>query len=851
VATAAKPRSKPLEFIRQAAVVVFSGLIVFSVFVPARAGRAFWTVSVASLPLVFVIAGYHRWREICPLAFFSQLPTRFGRAGRRRASTWLQEHGYEVSFGVFVTSLWLRLIATNGDGYALAAFLSLLSIGSLVIGLVFTGKSWCHYVCPVSFVEKIYTEPRNLREAPNSQCQKCTACKPACSDINEENSYWKDVLLPAKRHAYFAFPGVIFAFYFYFFLQSGTWEYYFGGSWTREVGLVRTAFLPGSDAHTAGLWFLPAVPRAAAALVTLLLGAAVSLTAFSLAERPIGRWLRSRDQATDDANVRHMMFTIAAFTAFVTFYSFAGAPTLRLVPGLPHAFQVIVVTTATLFLLRRLTRRQSAFAEETLARRIIAQWPWKDAPPPRDLREAFLVHTVRSQSQEEARTRALALYKSSVRDSVASGVISRNDVHRLDAIRNQMRISESDHERVMAELAEEDGGLARAVVVSPEKHLQLETYAQALAVHLDRQRQTGAVDTVAIRTLREEFAVTEEEHAAVLDRMVQSDGGIGAHLIEAPAAIETAIATAAALEALRSPAARFLAVLLRRRAERAADGLLQTLGGSEGLQSIRAGLVAADADARTSAVAALGTHVSPATAARLVDAHERARQALSAKPPLVDALRSYFTCPDPYVRAATLYALESLDEVVDADYTALEHDEHPLVQELVESAQRLAAGRTILAEPTALSKMIGLKSIGMFDGLEPEDLAQLARAGRESWFTNGEPLCREGEIGDEVFVLLTGEVSILRHTAAGDEVVGIQGPGTVIGELAVLDPAPRQATVVASTVAVRALRLAGASFRRALNASPAVSEVIIRMLARRLRAQEPGVALRGDGSSLR
>ena len=850
MATAAKPKSPQVEFVRQGAVAVFAGLILFSAFVPARAGRVFWTIAVASLPLIFVIAGYHRWREICPLAFVSQLPTRFGRAGRRRASGWLQEHGYEVSFGVFVTSLWLRLVATNGDGYALAIFLSLLCIASLVIGLVFTGKSWCHFVCPVSFVEKVYTEPRNLREAPNSQCQKCTACKPACSDINEENSYWKDVLLPAKRHVYFAFPGVIFAFYFYFFLQSGTWEYYFSGRWTREVGLVRGAFLPGVDAHTAGLWFLPIVPRAVAALATLLAGAAVSLTVFSLAERPIGRWLRSRDQAADEATVRHLMFTIAAFSAFVTFYSFAGAPTLRLVPGLPHAFQIVVVTTASLFLLRRLTRRQSAFAEETLARRIIAQWPWKDAPPPRDLREAFLVHTVRSQSQEEARTRALALYKSSVRDSVASGVISRNDVHRLDAIRNQMRISESDHERVMAELAEEDGGLAKAIVVSPEKHLQLETYAQALAVHLDRQRQTGSTaDTAAIRALRGEFAVTEDEHAAVLDRLVQSDGGIGAHLIEAPASIETSIATVGALEALRSPAARFLAMLLRRRVERSADGLLQTLGGGEGVQAIHEGLVSADPDERTAAVAALGARVSPATAARLTDALVRARQALAAKPPLPAAIRGYFTSPDPYVRAAALYTLESLDEVEDADYTALEHDEHPIVQELVEAAKRFAAGRTILAEPTALSKMIGLKSIGMFDGLEPEDLAQLARAGRESWFRSGEPLCREGEIGDEVFVLLTGEVSTLRHTSAGDEVVAEQGPGTVIGELAVLDPAPRQATVVASTVAVRALRLAGPSFRRALNASPAVSEVIIRMLARRLRAQESGGAGTGLASA--
>ena len=63
----------------------------------------------------------------------------------------------------------------------------------------------------------------------------------------------------------------------------------------------------------------------------------------------------------------------------------------------------------------------------------------------------------------------------------------------------------------------------------------------------------------------------------------------------------------------------------------------------------------------------------------------------------------------------------------------------------------------------------------------------------------------------------------------------VEGPGGCIGELAVLDPAPREATVIASTVAVRALSLTGASLRHALNASPAMSEGIIRILARRLR----------------
>lgn len=827
-----------VEPLRLAALVVFPGLIIVCVLLPWLAGRIFWTVAIASLPLFFVIAGYHRWRRICPLAFVAQLPTHLGWAGQRRAGPWLQAHAYHVVFGVFMLSLWLRLVATNGDGYAIAAFLGILSVAAVGVGLAFTGKTWCNYVCPVSFVEKLYTEPRGLRETPNSQCQKCTACRPVCPDINEENSYWKEVLLPSKRHAYYSFPGVVFAFYYFYYLQAGTWDYYFGGHWTHEVGLFRTAFLPGTSAQTSGFYFWPEVPRAVAAAVTLLLGAAVSYSIFSFTEPRLGALLRKRGLVQDPASLRHLMFTVAAFTAFVTFYSFAGAPTLRLIPGLPHFFQLVVVTTATLFLLRRIARRHSDFAEETLSRRIIANWQWPDMPQPRNLREAFLIHTIRVQSHEEARTRMLDLYKGAVRDTVDSGVISRAEVHRLEPLRNQIRISEADHERIMAELLEEERGLVTGPAwhTSPEKQLQLETYAEALADHLESRRAAGgSIDDRFIHTLWADHAVTAEEHAAVLDRLLRSHEGVAAHVVDAPAAIEASAIAIARLEAIRSPVARFLCRLLNRRWMRAADRLLQTLGGDrEQVGAIRDGLLSADPATREAVIAAVGSRLSPATAERLADALHRARQELGENADLAGSLRAHLSSSDPYVRATALYMLESAEEATDADRAALENDEHPVVRETVATARAAACGRTVV-EPSTLEKMIGLRSVSIFDGLEPEDLAQLARAGTESWFTHDEVLCREGEMSDEVFVLLAGEVSIIRREGDVDRIVAVEGPGSCIGELAVLDPAPREATVVASTVAVRTFRLSGRAFRDAINASPAVSEGILRLLARRLR----------------
>ena len=84
-------------------------------------------------------------------------------------------------------------------------------------------------------------------------------------------------------------------------------------------------------------------------------------------------------------------------------------------------------------------------------------------------------------------------------------------------------------------------------------------------------------------------------------------------------------------------------------------------------------------------------------------------------------------------------------------------------------------------------------------------------------------------------MLLAGEVSVFRHDAGTDRLVGVEGVGVCIGELSVLDPAPRASTVIVSSVAVRAMRVSGQAFRDARKASPAVSEGIIRLLVRRLR----------------
>src|SRR6266436_923368 len=805
-----------VEFLRWAALAVFVALPAFAYFYRGLAGRVIWTIVVAALPLFIVLVGYHRWRRICPLAFFAQIPVRMRWPGTRRASPWSEKNYYLITSSVFVLSLWLRLIATNGDGHAIFVFLILLSLAALIIGAVYTGKTWCNYICPVSFIEKIYTEPQGLRETANSQCEKCSACKKFCPDINEENGYWKEIGLGPKRVAYFAFPGLVFAFYLYYYLQAGTWEYYFSGRWTNDPGLIGAAFLTGPNPGSTGFFFLPAVPRALAAAITLLLGAITSFLIFSAGERTIERWLRRRE-AMEPLRARHIMFSVSAFTAFVIFYSFAGQPSLRKLTFFPapQLMAIIVVLTATAFLLKRLRRTPKDFAEESLARNIIKRWQWPDTKPPKDLREAFLIHTIQSRESVRASANVLQTYEDSVREVLANGFVTREEVHLLEHLRDQLKIKKSDHERIMTSLAEEERALLSdsSKQISAEKRLQLTTYENALKRHLAKVLDAdGNADNKFVMRLRSEFAVTRKEHAPVLDELLD-ENSIAAQLAESLRTIERADLTIKALEFSPSATHDFLADLLRRRHARAVENLMRGLSFTvpgDSTAELRLAFHSPDEAFREIVIERLRTILSPALAERLIRAYRETVLVETSMPTLTDMLAARLQSVDPNVRAVALLALAERGAASAELLEKMSRDENDLV---AETAHRLKQ-RTGSASPdqirlTTVEKMIAFRAAPTFAAVEPEGLTELARASREDEFPPGAQLCAEGEPGAEVFILLAGEVEVLTKDVAGEKTMSIEQAGGFLGELAVLDPAPRSASLRAGKNGAHVLRLDG------------------------------------------
>jgi CRP-like cAMP-binding protein len=115
----------------------------------------------------------------------------------------------------------------------------------------------------------------------------------------------------------------------------------------------------------------------------------------------------------------------------------------------------------------------------------------------------------------------------------------------------------------------------------------------------------------------------------------------------------------------------------------------------------------------------------------------------------------------------------------------------------------------------------------LFVAFTPDQVHELARSSTKAREPKGTIFSREGERGDELVVLLEGNVEVRR----GDRVLAQLGPGEHFGEVALLDEsARRSATVVAISPVVVASRH---HFDALLAANPTVRDAIARVLHER------------------
>ena len=91
-----------------------------------------------------------------------------------------------------------------------------------------------------------------------------------------------------------------------------------------------------------------------------------------------------------------------------------------------------------------------------------------------------------------------------------------------------------------------------------------------------------------------------------------------------------------------------------------------------------------------------------------------------------------------------------------------------------------------------------LSRVEIFGKCKRGDLKSMAKCCQEVRYAPGEVLCRQGERGVALFVVVEGKVRIVEEMPDGRQVfLGMLGPDSAVGEMAVIDGEERTATVIA------------------------------------------------------
>lgn len=138
------------------------------------------------------------------------------------------------------------------------------------------------------------------------------------------------------------------------------------------------------------------------------------------------------------------------------------------------------------------------------------------------------------------------------------------------------------------------------------------------------------------------------------------------------------------------------------------------------------------------------------------------------------------------------------------------------------------------AERTSNNTLL-LSNVWLFEGLSHEDLQAIEDKSNLQHFPKNSILVHEGQEADSMYVIVSGKAKVFIGDEEGKELtLGTLAPGDCFGELALIDDAPRSATVEAQEKTT-VLKMRDVDFQGHLHAHPQVTMNLLSYMARRVR----------------
>jgi HEAT repeat protein len=197
---------------------------------------------------------------------------------------------------------------------------------------------------------------------------------------------------------------------------------------------------------------------------------------------------------------------------------------------------------------------------------------------------------------------------------------------------------------------------------------------------------------------------------------------------------------------------------------------------------------------------------------------------------------------DGWLRAcAALAARKSVDTGVRTALARLAAtDPDPLVREAVTGTPQGASAMETLPTLSTMERILFLRCVPVFADLAPADLKHVAAIASERLYPNGATIVRQGDPGDDLYIVVSGEVRVLVATDTdGESQVEVARcqVGEYVGEMAIISQKPRVASLVAAGD-VRTLCIGQQPFEGILLERPETSLAVMRVLCARLREMQ-------------
>ena len=201
--------------------------------------------------------------------------------------------------------------------------------------------------------------------------------------------------------------------------------------------------------------------------------------------------------------------------------------------------------------------------------------------------------------------------------------------------------------------------------------------------------------------------------------------------------------------------------------------------------------------------------------------------------------------PDRWLRACAAHAAPAQPQLRAAVEALASSDPDTLVRTAAREALRREEPVETLPSLSLMERMVFLRRVALFQDLAPDDLKHVADVSTEHAFSDGAVVAEAGDPGDELHVVVSGQIGVLVDRPGASEVeVARRGPGEYVGEMAIISRAPRMASLTARGD-TRTLTIDRRRFERIIRERPEASLAVMRVLCDRLRELDSAAPLSG------